>query len=326
MPDVRELLRTRAYMFALLLAVVLLAANVIAQPSFGDPGNWPAELATLAPFALVAMASTPSIVSGGGGLDISVGPLTIVVNTILVSWFLPHGGLDSAWLAIPLLLLIGAGVGAINGVLVTVLRFQPVIATLCTFFVLSGVALKIAPAPETVKDVGWLSSLGDQVGPIPGALILMAIPVVIWLALSRTSYHRQLYAVGGNDATAYSSGVNVYATRIVAYGLGGLFAAVAGIALTALVLSTQATNVAAYTLIALAAVALGGTPLGGGRGGLLGSILGALCIYLLQTFLSAIDVSASWNQVVYGGLLVLGVVVGARLQARRPARARAVTA
>jgi len=321
MPDVRGLLRTRPFMFALLLAVVLLVANVIAQPSFGDPGNWPEELATLAPFALVAMASTPAIVSGGGGLDISVGPLTIVVNTILVAWFLPHTGLDSAWLAIPLLLMVGAVVGTVNGLLVTVLRFQPVIATLCSFFVLSGIALKVAPAPKTVKDVGWLASLGDQVGPIPGALILMAIPVVIWLALSRTSYHRQLYAVGGNDATAYSAGVDVYATRIVAYALGGLFAAVAGIALTALVLSTQATNVAAYTLVALAAVALGGTPLGGGRGGLLGSILGALCIYLLQTLLSALDVAATWNQVVYGGLLVVGVIVGARLQAARPARA-----
>jgi ribose transport system permease protein len=81
------------------------------------------------------------------------------------------------------------------------------------------------------------------------------------------------------------------------------------------VLSTQTQSFAAYTLIALAAVALGGTPLGGGRGGLLGSILGAVCIYEMQTALSALGVSASWNQVVYGGLLVVGVLVGARLQA-----------
>jgi ribose transport system permease protein len=314
----RDLLRTRPFMFALLLAIALLVVNVIAEPSFGKPGNWAAELATLAPFALVAIASTPAIVSGGGGLDISIGPLTIVVNTILVAWFLPHSGLDSAWVAIPLLCLIGAAVGAANGFLVAVLRYQPVIATLCAFFILSGVALKVAPQPKTVHDVSWLSSLGDQVGPIPGALFLIAIPVIIWLILSRTSFHRTLYAVGGNDATAYSSGVNVTATRIIAYALGGLFAAVAGIALTALVLSTQASNVAAYTLIALAAVALGGTPLGGGRGGLLGSILGAFCIYELQTLLSALNVSATWNQVVYGGLLIVGVVVGAQLQASKP--------
>jgi ribose transport system permease protein len=314
----RDLLRTRPFMFALLLAIVLLVVNVIAEPSFGKPGNWAAELATLAPFALVAMASTPAIVSGGGGLDISVGPLTIVVNTILVCWLLPHSGLDSAWVAIPLLCLIGAAIGALNGVLIAVFRYQPVIATLCAFFILSGVALKVAPNPKTVQDVSWLSSLGDSVGPIPGALFLIAIPVVIWLVLSRTSFHRTLYAVGGNDATAFSSGVNVAATRIIAYALGGLFAAVAGIALTALVMSTQASNVAAYTLIALAAVALGGTPLGGGRGGLLGSVLGAFCIYELQTLLSALDVSATWNQVVYGGLLVVGVVVGALLQASKP--------
>jgi ribose transport system permease protein len=314
----RDLLRTRPFMFALLLAIALLIVNVIAEPSFGKPGNWAAELATLAPFALVAMASTPAIVSGGGGLDISVGPLTIVVNTILVAWFLPHSGLDSAWVAIPLLCLIGAAIGAVNGVLIAVFRYQPVIATLCAFFILSGVALKVAPNPKTVQDVSWLSSLGDQVGPIPGALFLIAIPVILWLALSRTSFHRNLYAVGGNDATAFSSGVDVAATRIIAYALGGLFAAVAGIALTALVMSTQASNVAAYTLIALAAVALGGTPLGGGRGGLLGSVLGAFCIYELQTLLSALNVSATWNQVVYGGLLVVGVVVGAQLQSSKP--------
>jgi ribose transport system permease protein len=312
---VRELLRTRPFMFALVLAAALFAVNVIAEPSFAEPGNWPEQLATFAPFALIAMASTPSIVSGGGGLDISVGPLSIVVNVVLVSWLIPHAGLGSLAVAILILLAIGAGVGAINGILVAVFRYQPVIATLCAFFVLAGVALKIAPAPRTVGDVQWLTSLGDQVGPIPGALILMAIPVAIWLVLSRTSFHRVLYAVGGNDATAYSAGVNVVAVRIAAYALGGLFAAVAGIALTALVLSTQTQSFAAYTLIALAAVALGGTPLGGGRGGLLGSILGAVCIYEMQTALSALGVSASWNQVVYGGLLVVGVLVGARLQA-----------
>jgi ribose transport system permease protein len=310
----RELLRTRPFMFALVLAVALLVANVLIAPSFAKPGNWPVELATLAPFALLAMASTPSIVSGGGGLDISVGPLSIVVNAILVCWLLPHAGIGSPVVAILLLLAFGAAVGAINGLLVAVFRYQPVIATLCAFFVLAGVAMKISPTPQSVTDVAWLSDLADQVGPIPGALILFAIPVVIWLVLSRTSFHRVLYAVGGNDATAYSAGVNVAAVRVAAYALGGLFAAVAGIALTALVLSTQTASVASYTLVALAAVALGGTPLGGGRGGLLGSILGAICIYEMQTALSALGVSSSWNQVVYGGLLVVGVLVGARLQ------------
>ncbi len=320
MPDVTRLLRTRYFMFALLLAVLLLVANVIAEPHFGKPSNWPSELAALAPFALVAMASTPSIVSGGGGLDISVGPLVVLVNVVLTISLLA-GGQGSVWVDLPILLALGAAVGAINGTLVAVFRYQPVIATLCMFFVLSGISLKVGATPKAAVAGNWTADLGDKVfGFLPGALVLLAIPVVIWFVLSRTSFHRNLYAVGGNDATAYSAGVNVTAVRIVAYAVGGLFAAVGGIALTALVQTSQAGSSAQYTLIALAAVALGGTPLGGGRGGLLGSALGASCIYLMQTLLSALNVPQTWLQVVYGGLLIIGVVVGARISSSRPSK------
>jgi ribose transport system permease protein len=320
----RELLRSKPFGFALLLSLALLAANIIAEPTFGKPSNWPQELASFAPLAIVAMASTPSILSGGGGLDLSVGPLAVFCNILLIHKFFP-GSIDSGWEAVPLLLAIGAAVGVANGVLVTVLRYQPVIATLCTFFILIGINFKTGATPRPAPEGNWTTNLGDKVGFFPGALILILVPAAIWLVLSRTSYHRQLYAVGGNDATAFSAGVNVGATRIVAYGLGGLFAAIAGIALTALVQSSQAPSSAQYTLIALAGVALGGTVLGGGRGGLLGSALGAFAIYLMQTFLSAVNVPPTWNSVVYGGMLVAGVIVGARLVALRPA-ARAAPA
>src|SRR4051794_20433190 len=314
----RELLRTKPFVFAAVLALALLVANVVAEPNFGKPGNWPGELATLAPFAIVAMASTPSILSGGGGLDISIGPLTIFANVVLIEWFLPNSGFSSAWVAIPLVMLICAAIGAINGVLVTVLRYQPVIATLCTFFVLAGVIAKIAPNPRSAPHVAWITHLADKVGPIPGGLILIGVPLAMWLAVSRTAFHRNLYATGGNDATAFSAGVNVTLTRIVAYALGGAFAAVAGIALTALVQNTQSAGFAQYTLIALAAVALGGTQLGGGRGGAGPPLLGACCIYLMQTLLGALSVSSSWLNFVYGALLVVGVVVGAKLLTLRP--------
>jgi ribose transport system permease protein len=309
----RELLRARPYAFALGLAALLLAVNVIAQPSFASPGNWAAELAIFAPFALVAMASTPAILAGGGGLDISVGPLAVVVNTVLIYWLLPHSATRDWVVAVPILLALGVAVGALNGVLIAKLRYQPVIATLCSFFILSGVALAVAPQPKTTT-TGWLVSLGSTVGPIPGALILLAIPTAVWIGLGRTSFHRVLYGAGGNDVAAYSAGVDVARVRISAYALGGLFAAIAGIALTALTLSTQADDGSAYTLIALAAVAIGGTPIGGGRGGLLGSALGAICIFEMQTLLSALNVSADWDQAVYGALLVIGVVVAAHLQ------------
>jgi ribose transport system permease protein len=321
----RELLRSKPFGFALLLSLALLVANIIAEPSFGKPGNWPQELASFAPLAIVAMASTPSILSGGGGLDLSVGPLVVLCNVLLVHKFFPHG-LESGWAAVPLILLIGAAIGAVNGVLVTTLRYQPVIATLCTFFILIGLNLKFGASPRPAPPGNWTTHLGDKVWFFPGALITILVPAAVWLVLSRTSYHRQLFAVGGNQSTAFSAGVDVTATRIVAYALGGLFAAIGGIALTALVQSSQAASSAQYTLIALAGVALGGTVLGGGRGGLLGSALGAFAIYLMQTLLSAVNVPPTWNSVVYGGMLVAGVVVGARLMTLRPALFRRAAA
>jgi ribose transport system permease protein len=295
--------------FAAFLAIALLITEIAVQPSFARPGNWAGELAVLAPFAILAMASTPSILSGGAGVDLSIGPLSTVVNCIFVTWLLPHdfGGLPSVLIA----LAIGTAVGAISGVMVAVLRYQPVVATLCGLFILAGVAQKIAPNPVSLPD-NWTSHLAGSIGFFPGALITIAFPLIVWGLLSRTSFHRTLYAVGGGDASAYSAGIDVVRVRIIAYALGGLFAAVGGIALTALIQTSSAAVSTQYALIALAGVALGGTPIGGGRGGMVPSLLGAFCIYMLQQLLSSAGVSASYQQLVYGTLLMVGVLLSVR--------------
>lgn len=320
MSDVRRFLRTRSFAFALLLSVVLLVANIAVLPSFGSPSNFDTNLTLFAPFALVAMAATPAILSGGGGIDMSVGLNAGLVSNVLVLYLLPHGTWGSPWVAVPLVLALGAAIGLANGLSVAVLRYQPVIATLCMLFVLQGVNQKIAGAPTAAPE-SWLSDLAEGFGPIPGGVVLVAGPVLAWLAIQRIPYHRVLLAVGGNDATAFSSGVHVTRVRILAYSLGGLFAAVAGIAIATLLQSSDGNAGLEYVLIALAAVALGGTPIGGGRGGLLGAIVGAAAIFLVQNLLSALHVNAYWLQVAYGGMLIVGCVIGAQLTA--PQRASA---
>jgi ribose transport system permease protein len=299
----------RNYLFALGLVAVLLVANIIALPKFASPSWWPQELAGFAPFAIVAMAGTPSVLSGGGGIDISVGPLMTLVNVVLVAGLLPHG-LGSPWLAVPILLLLGAGVGAVNGFFVGVLRYQPVVTTLCVNFVLSGLCIKLLAQPRSAGS-NWTNHLGGSIGPIPGALLTLGVPVLIWVALRRSAYVRTLYAVGGDDVAAYSAGVNVTLVRVVAYTLGGLFAAIGGIALTGLLREADASNPTAYTLVAIAAVALGGTSLSGGQGGLTCSFLGAACIFLVQDLFNSTHVSTLWLQVVYGGLLLFAVLLSA---------------
>ncbi len=305
-------LRSRPYAFALLLLAALLIANIAAQPGFASPSNWPETLAIFAPFAIAALASTPAIMAGGGGIDISVGPLMTVVNMVIVADLLPHG-LGAPWVVVPLCLAAGTAVGALNGTLVTVLRFQPVVATLCMNFILTGLATQLEGNTTPQGSTWWTNDLSSSFGPVPGGLASIALVLAVWYALSRTAYTRNLYATGGDDATAFSAGVDVTRVRIGAYAIGGLFAGVGGLALMSVLKEGEAGNATMYTLIALAAVALGGTTFTGKRGSLVGTLCGAGCMYLITNVLSAASVPDTWTDAVYGALLLAAVVISAGL-------------
>jgi ribose transport system permease protein len=295
--------------FALAFGIALFIANVLVLPAFISGGQLSVTVGTLAPFALAAMASTPAFLSGGGGIDLSITPLMALCNIVLITGFLGTT-LGTPIIAIPLLLLIGAIVGAANGLLVAWLRFPPVIATLAMFFMLSGLDLGLVPNPVS-SPPSWVDSLAGSVGPIPGALLTIGVPLAAWVALRRTPLVDSILSVGDNAAASFSAGVNVNAVRVLAYAIGGVLAAIAGIALAGLVQSADAQTYTGYTIAALAAVALGGTNLGGGNGGLLPSIVGATCIYLLNNLLAALHVSSNYVQVAYGGVLLVAVVLGA---------------
>jgi ribose transport system permease protein len=292
---------------------VLFVANLIVQADFVSSKALPSTLADLAPFAIVAMATAPSVLTGG--LDLSVGPLLSLTNVIMVAVLIPHG-LGGAGASIPILLAFGAAVGALSGALISYVRLPAIIVGLCALFVLTGVAQEILLIPEQAP-ANWTNHLGGKVGPIPGGLLTMAVPLLIWLALRRTPFVRAMYSVGGDAPTAYATGIDVALVRILAYALGGLFAAIAGLALTGLIRSADSALGLQYTLIAIAAVSLGGTPVGGGRGGLVGALLGATCIFLIQNLLSGLEIAAQWLDVVYGVVLILAVILGAQLAARR---------
>lgn len=306
------LLRARTFMFAALLSVALFVANLIVQPRFVFSSSLPATLADLAPFAIVAMACVPSVVIGG--LDFAVGPVVSLTNVMLVAVLLP-AGLGDPGVAIPILLALGAVVGALSGALISYLRLPAIITGLGALFVVSGAAQQILPSPEQAP-ANWTNDLAGTIGPVPGALITMAVPLIAWLVLRRTPFVKAMFSVGGDAATAHAAGMNVGAIRVVAYALGGLYAAIAGIALTGLIRSADSSLGLQYTLIAIAAVALGGTRLGGGRGGLVGALLGAACIFLIQNLLFAVNISAEWLDAVYGCVLVIAVILGALLAPR----------
>lgn len=298
-----RLLNRYSFAFAGLLAAALLIANLLeTSGNFG----WTAQLANFAPMAIAAMASTPAILSGRGGFDLSISPVMIFTAAAYVAWLVP-AGIDGPGAALVMVLL-GAGIGLVNGFLIVWMRIPPVVATLSMYFILIGVNLKIIPSPVSVEG-SWFANFAGSIGPIPGALVTLGLPLLIWVGLGRTPYRSALYATGSNDATAYSSGVNIAAVRIFAYSLGGLMAGIAGIAVIAVSGSASASLSTTYALQAVASVALGGTSLLGGRGGLVGPLLGAASIFLLGNLLISLQVDPSWLQVMYGCMLVLAVVL-----------------
>lgn len=296
--------------FVIVLTAILLCITMFLNPWIILPSNWALLLGTFAPFAIAAMASTPAIICGGGGIDISIGPLMAVIGIVFVTILMPNG-LGGPLTAIPIMLGIGSGVGFVNGLVIAKLRYPAVITTMSVNFILTGLALALAPIPVAAPP-NWTSGLVTWIGPIPGGLIMISIPILCWIVLKRTAFNRTLFAVGADDATAYSAGIDVAATRVAAYTLGGLFAGLGAIALTALLQSADATQGGQYTLLAIAAVALGGTTLLGGRGSLRGAIFGAAAIFLLQDILTAMNVPSTWLRSAYGAVLLAGVVIGAR--------------
>lgn len=304
-----KFLNRYSFVFALVLTVILLLINLIQDHwDFG----WQDELANLAPMAIAAMATAPSIIAQG--FDFTISPMMFLTGGVFAAYLIPHG-LGGA-VAVPIVLVLGAAVGALQGTLVVVLRLPPVVVTLGLFFMLDGINTKLLPNPVSFSG-SWVQHLAGSVGPVPGALFTIGLPVVAWFLLGLFPLRKMIYAIGSNPATAYSSGIRVGATLIAAYAIGGVFAGVGGFAVAGLEQSINATLSGTYTLLGVAALALGGTSLAGGRGGLVGPLLGAASIYLLGDVLSSLQVNPSWLQVMYGCMLVFAVVLQGRLALQR---------
>ncbi|QYZ69488.1 ABC transporter permease [Neotabrizicola shimadae] len=304
------------YGFAAAILLVLLVANIVMNPARFHPAAWGTLIGLAAPLIGAALASTPVILAGRGGIDISVGPVMGLVNAVVVQVLFLQAGVSSPFLLWPAALLIGAAIGAVNGVLATVVRIQPIVATLGVYLILTGVTLTILPAPVgPVPD--WLKAMAGAYSIVP-----LAVIAALWWGLTRLPFHDQLMAVGSDDRAAFTAGVNVTAVRFAAYVLTGLLAGAAGMMLTALIGSADPNVGPGYTLIAIAAVALGGVSLAGGRGGLAGAAIGAIDIFLLQSLLTTFNVSTYVLQVAYGAILVAAVVLMA-LQDRQAKEALA---
>jgi len=294
---------------------LLLAFTKLIQPSYGVTGVQGLAISVL-PLALAAVAQAVVVISGG--LDLSIGSMMALVN--VVAAVLMKGQPEEFGIAVVLgVLLLGLALGAVNGSVVVLTRVPDIVVTLAMSFVWAGCALLVLSTPGGAS-AKWLSdlvigSLGNEWIPKAGVVLLIVVAAV-WIPVRRSMLGLSIYAVGSNRLAAFRSGVAVGRTRILAYTLTGLFAALAGLSLTASTgIGTPVPG--PYSLLSVAAVVLGGVSLAGGRGGVFGPIVAVVILQLIRTDMTFLNVDTNLATVVQGLILIGVVMVGRLIQIRR---------
>jgi ribose transport system permease protein len=264
--------------------------------------------------AIVAAGMTFVIISGG--IDLSVGSIVALSGVALGS--LLQAGQPTV-VAVVAAVAVGIACGLLNGLLVSFGRLPPFIATLGMMSVARGAALVFTEGrPVSGFDEGfrWLAT--GSVGPIPAPVIVMVVVYVCaHIVLTRTTFGRYVYAIGGNEEATRLSGVAVRFHKTAIYCVAGLMSAVAAIVLTARLNSAQPIAGMMYELDAIAATVIGGTSLMGGEGSLGGTLVGALIMGVLRNGLNLLGVSSFVQQIVIGAVIVVAVLVDTLLKRHR---------
>ena len=303
-----------AYIALIVLAVILCAVS----PEFRTASNF-LNLMRQATFnGLIAFGMTCVILSDG--IDLSVGS-TFALSAIICAEMLVNG--ISAPLAIVTALVVGIVLGAVSGIMVTKGRLQPFIATLITMTAYRGFAMIITDGKPISKLKGSIESefgaklfetlgkgsipLGSVDFPVPVIIMLLAL-AIFWFILHKTTFGRKIYATGSNIKCANLVGVDTTKTKIIVYAISGFMAALAGLIMISRVDSAQSILGDGYELDAIAAVALGGTSMSGGRGKIMGTFAGVLIIAVLNNGMNIMGINTYYQSVVKALVILIAVL------------------
>jgi erythritol transport system permease protein len=315
----KMLLEGRAFLALIVIVAVFsfLSPNYFTIPNFLTMANHVAIYGLLSIGMLVVILN--------GGIDLSVGSVLalcgVVAGALMQGVTIEPLGVilyPPVWAVVVITCVLGAFVGAINGVLIAYFKVPAFVATLGTLYVARGVAL-LQTNGLTYNNLGGRPELGNtgfdwlgfyRLAGVPiGVWVLIVVAVACHLMLARTAFGRWLYASGGNERAAELSGVPVKYVKITVYVLSGICAALAGLVLSSQLTSAGPTAGTTYELTAIAAVVIGGAALTGGRGTVRGTMLGAFVIGFLSDGLVIIGVSSYWQTVFTGAVIVLAVLL-----------------
>jgi len=295
--------------------VILAVAISVLSPRFLTTGNIINVLRQTSINAVIATGMTFVILTGG--IDLSVGSILAYAGVIMAALLATQLPLVAS---IALVLLLGAAIGALTGLVITKGKVQPFIATFVSMTVVRGATLVFTDGKPMSADVGpaeQFAFLGQGYGlgiPVP-IFIMAAVLAVAYYVLRHTRFGRYIYALGGNEDAARLSGLRTGLIKTAVYAVSGLLAAMAGIILTSRLSSAQPTAGVGYELDAIAAVVVGGTSLSGGSGRILGTLVGALIIGILNNALNLMNVSSYYQMIAKGVIILIAVLLDRKAEA-----------
>jgi len=289
---------------------LLLIFAVIRSPSLMTSSGIGAAIIVSAPLILATYALMTSVTAGRGTVDLAIGPLIGFINVSVIQ--LTAAKVIGSPISI-FLFAIGLGVAyqILMAAIVIFVRVQPIIVSLSGFLALSGINLVILPRPGGLAPE-WMQSWGAGVSIFSPVLAIIVIATLAWLLFTQTAFYTHLRLMGSDERAAYTSGVPITTVRFGAHAIAGVFAGLSAITYTALISSGDPSQGTTYTLIAVTALVLGGTSLAGGRGTIMGSLFGALNLYLITYVLATFNFGAVQSFVTdlaYGAILVISLLL-----------------
>jgi ribose/xylose/arabinose/galactoside ABC-type transport system permease subunit len=278
----------------------------LATPQFLSVANWTIIITQVSINALLAFGVTFVIITGG--IDLSVGSIVAVTGVVAAS--LAQNGNYPVIVTILGGLIAGLAFGFLNGLLVTKSKIAPFIVTLGTMTIGRGLALILSngrPVSNLSESFNFIGN-GKIIGiPVP-IIILVAVFIISSIVLKKTIFGRYVYAIGGNEQASWASGINVNKIKMATYAICGALSGLAGILLTARISTGQPNSGMGFELDAIAAVVIGGTSTTGGRGTMIGTLIGVLLIGVINNGLDLMNVTSYYQQVVMG-VIIIGAVL-----------------